>query len=117
MSTQAYYKERLGFDPQEVQEGVNGGFYDGHQPKRHRGDRAESHDQVYEENLTKFKGTTCWDFFIRQSGSWWWVIENARGLMYCVEPINRGLFWLKTFYGVIINTYSPCLLRYVLLRW
>ncbi|XP_048001317.1 microtubule-actin cross-linking factor 1-like [Leguminivora glycinivorella] len=56
MSTQAYYKERLGFDPQEE---VNGnGFYEGHQPKRHRGDRrhaSESHDQVYEENLTKFK--------------------------------------------------------------
>lgn len=82
MSTQAYYKERLGFDPQEAQEGVNGGFYDGHPPKRHRGDRAESHDQVYEENLTKFKGTTCWDFFIQQSGSWWWDIENACCVIY-----------------------------------
>lgn len=75
MSTQAYYKERLGFDPQEVmQDGVNGGgaYYDGpHQPKRHRGDHhSETHDQVYEENLTKFKGTTCWEFFIQQSGSW-----------------------------------------------
>ncbi|XP_026728111.1 dystonin isoform X29 [Trichoplusia ni] len=73
MSTQAYYKERLGFDPQEVmQDGVNGAaYYDGpHQPKRHRGDRgehSETHDQVYEENLTKFKGTTCWGFFIQQS--------------------------------------------------
>ncbi|XP_047540103.1 dystonin isoform X5 [Vanessa atalanta] len=69
MSTQAYYKERLGFDPQEaMQDGVNGGYYDGpHQPKRHRGDVKESHDQVYEENLTKFKGTTCWEFFIQQS--------------------------------------------------
>ncbi|XP_063369716.1 dystonin [Cydia amplana] len=71
MSTQAYYKERLGFDPQEV-DGVNGnGFYEGpHQPKRHRGDRRhgnDSHDQVYEENLTKFKGTTCWGFFIQQA--------------------------------------------------
>ncbi|XP_075985152.1 dystonin-like protein short stop isoform X32 [Anticarsia gemmatalis] len=60
MSTQAYYKERLGFDPQEVmQDGVNGGaaYYDGpHQPKRHRGEhQSETHDQVYEENLTKFK--------------------------------------------------------------
>ncbi|CAG9792782.1 unnamed protein product [Diatraea saccharalis] len=58
MSTQAYYKERLGFDPQEaMQDGVNGGFYDGpHQPKRQRGDQgAETHDHVYEENLTKFK--------------------------------------------------------------
>ncbi|XP_063629073.1 dystonin isoform X7 [Cydia splendana] len=58
MSTQAYYKERLGFDPQEV-DGVTGnGFYEGHQPKRHRSDRRQgndSHDQVYEENLTKFK--------------------------------------------------------------
>ncbi|XP_045525143.1 dystonin isoform X25 [Pieris brassicae] len=52
MSTQAYYKERLGFDPQEAE--VNGGYFDGPQTKRHRGDK-ESHDQVYEENLTKFK--------------------------------------------------------------
>lgn len=78
MSTQAYYKERLGFDPQEViQDGVNGNaYYDGpHQPKRHRRDQRGSpegpHDQVYEENLTKFKGTTCWGFFIEQAGSWW----------------------------------------------
>jgi hypothetical protein len=71
MSTQAYYKERLGFDPQEAMDGVNGGFYDGpHQPKRHRTDGPEKHDHVYEENLTKFKGTTCWGFFIEQSGSW-----------------------------------------------
>ncbi|XP_069355681.1 microtubule-actin cross-linking factor 1 isoform X13 [Maniola hyperantus] len=60
MSTQSYYKERLGFDPQEaMQDGVNGGsYYEGpHQPKRHRGEshQKESHDQVYEENLTKFK--------------------------------------------------------------
>ncbi|CAH2231739.1 jg14319 [Pararge aegeria aegeria] len=60
MSTQSYYKERLGFDPQEaMQDGVNGGsYYDGpHQPKRHRGEphQKDSHDQVYEENLTKFK--------------------------------------------------------------
>ncbi|XP_053618605.1 dystonin isoform X43 [Plodia interpunctella] len=58
MSNQAYYKERLGFDPQE--EGVNGNaYYDAPPPqkKRHRGERngAESHDHVYEENLTKFK--------------------------------------------------------------
>ncbi|KOB73520.1 Plectin-1 [Operophtera brumata] len=71
MSTQAYYKERLGFDPQEA-EGVNGNtYYEGpHQPKRHRGELSDTHDQVYEENLTKFKGTTCWEFFIQQSGSW-----------------------------------------------
>ncbi|XP_045762779.1 dystonin isoform X12 [Maniola jurtina] len=60
MSTQSYYKERLGFDPQEaMQDGVNGGsYYEGpHQSKRHRGEshQKESHDQVYEENLTKFK--------------------------------------------------------------
>lgn len=92
MSTQAYYKERLGFDPQEaMQDGVNGGYYDGpHQPKRHRGDVKESHDQVYEENLTKFKGTTCWEFFIQQSGSWWWVIENACAL--CHAGMTRLLF-------------------------
>lgn len=86
MSTQAYYKERLGFDPQEaIQDGVNGGgaYYEGpHPSKRHRGEHSEAHDQVYEENLTKFKGTTCWGFFIQQSGSWWWDIENARGTVW-----------------------------------
>lgn len=98
MSTQAYYKERLGFDPQEVmQDGVNGGgaYYDGpHQPKRHRGDHhSETHDQVYEENLTKFKGTTCWEFFIQQSGSWWWVIENAR-VCICVCQTHSCMYVL-----------------------
>ncbi|VVD00030.1 unnamed protein product [Leptidea sinapis] len=39
-----------------MQESLNGGFYEGpHQAKRHRGSK-DSHDQVYEENLTKFKG-------------------------------------------------------------
>lgn len=95
MSTQAYYKERLGFDPQEEGANVNGGsYYDGpHQPKRHRGEphHKDSHDQVYEENLTKFKGTTCWDFFIQQSGSWWRDIENA-----CVVLFVKSVFmrWL-----------------------
>lgn len=84
MSTQAYYKERLGFDPQE--ESVNGNvYYEGpHQAKRHRSEHLnETHDQVYEENLTKFKGTTCWDFFIRQAGWSRKGIENAR-LCVCV---------------------------------
>ncbi|GBP20862.1 hypothetical protein EVAR_80680_1 [Eumeta japonica] len=72
MSRQGYYKERLGFDPDEkFQDGVNGNAYyeDRHQAKRHRGEYLNegTHDQNYEDNLTKFKGTTCWEFFIRQA--------------------------------------------------
>lgn len=58
MSTQAYYKDRLGFDPKEV-------LYDGppHEKYRKTGNnKKEPHG--YEENLTKFKGTTLWGYFI-----------------------------------------------------
>lgn len=47
MSTHAYYKDRLGFDPDEVN-GDNG--YDKSQ-------------QGYEENLSKFKGNVLLVFF------------------------------------------------------
>ncbi|KAG8228672.1 hypothetical protein J437_LFUL008910 [Ladona fulva] len=52
MSTQAYYKDRLGFDPNEVTD--NGGLFGGGQ-------------EGYEENLSKFKG--LWDFFIAALGT------------------------------------------------
>ncbi|XP_063905660.1 dystonin isoform X27 [Zophobas morio] len=45
MSTQAYYKERLGFDPREA-------IYDG-PPEKYR--RKDEKPHGYEENLTKFK--------------------------------------------------------------
>jgi hypothetical protein len=55
MSTQAYYKDRLGFDPKEA-------FYDGPPHEKYRRkDGKQPHG--YEENLTKFKGT-IWDMFI-----------------------------------------------------
>lgn len=51
MSTQAYYKDRLGFDPAEaLNDGT--GF-----------DRTQ---QGYEENLCKFKG--LWEFYIESIG-------------------------------------------------
>lgn len=53
MSTQAYYKERLGFDPREA-------IYDG-PPEKYR--KTDEKPHGYEENLTKFKGT-IWDYFI-----------------------------------------------------
>lgn len=62
MSTQAYYKDRLGFDPKEV-------IYDGpsHEKYRKTGDhKKEPHG--YEENLTKFKGTTIWEYFNEATG-------------------------------------------------
>lgn len=59
-STQAYYKDRLGFDPKEV-------LHDGPPPEKHR--RTSSTKlQGYEENLSKFKGT-IWDLFIEFKGT------------------------------------------------
>jgi hypothetical protein len=51
MSTQAYYKDRLGFDPAEA---LNDGS---------AFDRTQ---QGYEENLCKFKG--LWEFYIESIG-------------------------------------------------
>lgn len=54
MSTQTYYKEKLGFDPKEA-------YYEG-PPEKYM--RTEEKPHGYEENLTKFKGT-IWDLFIQ----------------------------------------------------
>lgn len=54
MSTQNYYKEKLGFDPQET-------YYNDGPPEKYR--RTDGKTQGYEENLNKFKGT-IWDLFI-----------------------------------------------------
>lgn len=53
MTTQSYYKDRLGFDPNEA---VNN---DGH--------GYDTSQHGYEENLSKFKG--LWGFFIAQLGT------------------------------------------------
>ncbi|XP_066262853.1 microtubule-actin cross-linking factor 1 isoform X35 [Euwallacea similis] len=56
MSTQNYYKEKLGFDPRDS-------IYNDAPPQKYR--KAEQDvPQGYEENLTKFKGT-IWDLFIQ----------------------------------------------------
>lgn len=67
MSTQAYYKDRLGFDPKEA-------LYDGPPQEKYRktttntsSKQQQSHG--YEENLTKFKGTTIWELFIESKGT------------------------------------------------
>lgn len=52
MSTQAYYKDRLGFDPAEA---------------LNDGSTFDKSKQGYEENLSKFKG--LWDFFIESIGT------------------------------------------------
>ncbi|XP_072387789.1 microtubule-actin cross-linking factor 1 isoform X30 [Diabrotica undecimpunctata] len=54
MSTQNYYKEKLGFDPKE------GSYYDA-PPEKYR--KTDEKPHGYEENLTKFKGT-IWDLFV-----------------------------------------------------
>lgn len=55
MSTQNYYKEKLGFDPRES-------IYNDAPPEKYR--KTEEAPHGYEENLTKFKGT-IWDLFIQ----------------------------------------------------
>lgn len=60
MSTQKYYKNRLGFDPNEVVlDGLQNDFYGVGNSKPSNG---------YEENINKFKGT-IWDFFIEAKGT------------------------------------------------
>lgn len=62
MSTQAYYKDRLGFDPKEA-------LYDGPpQEKYRKTDELKQQPQGYEENLTKFKGT-IWNLFNEFKGT------------------------------------------------
>ncbi|KAL1454878.1 hypothetical protein WDU94_009009 [Cyamophila willieti] len=51
MSTQSYYKDRLGFDPNEA---------------LNDGSTFDKTQQGYEENLSKFKG--LWDMFIDNTG-------------------------------------------------
>lgn len=52
MSTQAYYKDRLGFDPAEA---------------LNDGSTFDKSKQGYEENLSKFKG--LWEFFLESIGT------------------------------------------------
>ncbi|XP_050294630.1 dystonin isoform X30 [Anthonomus grandis grandis] len=54
MSTQTYYKDKLGFDPRES-------IYHEAPPQKYR--KTEEVPHGYEENLTKFKGTSIWDLF------------------------------------------------------
>lgn len=61
MSTQAYYKDRLGFDPKEA-------LYDGPPHEKYRKTDDLKQPQGYEENLTKFKGT-IWNLFIEFKGT------------------------------------------------
>ncbi|KAH1015079.1 hypothetical protein HUJ05_012857 [Dendroctonus ponderosae] len=64
MSTQNYYKEKLGFDPRES-------IYNDAPPEKYRKTGEAPHG--YEENLTKFKGT-IWDLFIQATSGT--VLQN-----------------------------------------
>lgn len=66
MSTQSYYKDRLGFDPKE--EVDSGGRNNVYYSSSNGGPPSKMAKQGYEESLTKFKGTTCWGFFISSKG-------------------------------------------------
>lgn len=59
MSSQAYYRDRLGFDPGDQSGSL----------KRARTERPfdPKAKQAYEENLSKFKG--IWNFFIESIGT------------------------------------------------
>lgn len=54
MSTQNYYKEKLGFDPREA-------YYNDGPAEKYR--KTDGKPPGYEENLNRFKGT-IWDLFI-----------------------------------------------------
>ncbi|KAJ8869986.1 hypothetical protein PR048_028997 [Dryococelus australis] len=69
MSTQAYYKDRLGFDPNEA-------LYDGAS--------FEKTQQGYEENLSKFKG--LWGFFIESIGTVWTI--NLKACLESSVPVD-----------------------------
>lgn len=85
MSTQAYYKDRLGFDPREALHDSNGAPIKGggknHQQQksghRHNNDKhhydytdspnpkKQKQQEAYEDALTQFKGTmSVWEFFV-----------------------------------------------------
>ncbi|CAH0551954.1 unnamed protein product [Brassicogethes aeneus] len=57
MSTQHYYKNKLGFDPKE-------NSYNGPPQEKYRRTVTDDKPHGYEENLTKFKGT-IWDLFVQ----------------------------------------------------
>lgn len=59
MSTQTYYKNKLGFDPRDE-------IYNDGPPQKYLRTNNDKHPHGYEENLTKFKGT-IWDLFIEST--------------------------------------------------
>lgn len=74
MSTQAYYKDRLGFDPNEA---------------LNDGSTFDKSQQGYEENLSKFKG--LWDLFIDSSGGTYIIFDFQKFY-------KHVWFWYKLFF-------------------
>lgn len=84
MSTQSYYKDRLGFDPREAlydappvksssrgRSVENNNHYDQHSPSKKQKQTNGNNNNYnnsqggYEDALTQFKGTmSLWDFFV-----------------------------------------------------
>lgn len=86
MSTQSYYKDRLGFDPREVYEApVKGGsrshsqqnhystnnsndLYQSPQKKHKNHQHSPSPQGGYEDALTQFKGSmSIWEYFVEST--------------------------------------------------
>lgn len=84
MSTQNYYKEKLGFDPKEA-------YYNDGPPEKFR--RTEDKPHGYEESLTKFKGT-IWDLFIES------LEGTVEGFSFSMHGV--GLSMLTQWFVIII---------------
>lgn len=93
MSTQNYYKEKLGFDPKET-------YYNEGPPEKYR--RTDGKTQGYEENLNKFKGT-IWDLFI----------ESLEGTVKGSLILSMHLVFNAEWFSVCIISRVVCILTVV----
>ncbi|XP_015837198.1 microtubule-actin cross-linking factor 1 isoform X43 [Tribolium castaneum] len=102
MSTQAYYKDRLGFDPREA-------MYDGPQEKYRRMEGGKQ-PHGYEENLTKFKGT-IWDCFIQATSDERDAVQKKTFTKWVNKHLKKHWKYMKTYtclhVCVTVNN-SPC---------
>lgn len=112
MSTQTYYKNKLGFDPRDE-------IYNDGPPQKYmrtnNDKHPDKHSHGYEENLTKFKGT-IWDLFIESTSG---TVEGfgfskfvCQKHVLCILTIFNQtfivwfVFWLLNFNIIVITWYA-----------
>ncbi|XP_066262854.1 plectin isoform X36 [Euwallacea similis] len=102
MSTQNYYKEKLGFDPRDS-------IYNDAPPQKYR--KAEQDvPQGYEENLTKFKGT-IWDLFIQATSDERDAVQKKTFTKWVNKHLKKHWRYMKTYTCLHVCVYinnSPC---------